>query len=339
MITSIQLRDFQSHRNTRLDLSPGVNVIVGSGNHGKTAILRALRWACYNQGPGLAAIRHGRKSCKVVVGLAEGVKIVRERGRGRNRVRIVHKPSGTKGRKTPSPDDFKGVYGHLDAVPGLSGAGTLTLDAVGVGMPERAARLLSLPEANWQSQMDGPFLLSGSGRDAAEAINDACGLGLIVKATDAIKQRSNQVRRKLSQAEQRAATLDDRLSRFSGLRKAASLAKVVKKLVRSIRQRASVAEQLAQAIADVERQRAQFQRPDPLPVLEAIAACETTHAGIIKRREQAERLQSAVNEVERSLREAAAASSEAKAETKQLNEAVGDHCPYCGAKLRKGARP
>ena len=39
MIKSIQLKNFQSHRDTTLRLSPGVNVIVGDPQNGKTAIL------------------------------------------------------------------------------------------------------------------------------------------------------------------------------------------------------------------------------------------------------------------------------------------------------------
>lgn len=49
MIKSIELKNIQSHENTRLDFDKGINVIVGSSNNGKSAILRGLYWARYNR--------------------------------------------------------------------------------------------------------------------------------------------------------------------------------------------------------------------------------------------------------------------------------------------------
>ena len=45
MIDKIKIENIQSHKNTELNLSNGINVIVGSSNNGKSAILRALYWA------------------------------------------------------------------------------------------------------------------------------------------------------------------------------------------------------------------------------------------------------------------------------------------------------
>ena len=44
MIKEINIKNFQSHDNTNLILDSGVNVIVGSSDSGKSAIIRALRW-------------------------------------------------------------------------------------------------------------------------------------------------------------------------------------------------------------------------------------------------------------------------------------------------------
>lgn len=40
-----KIRNFESHRNTTLDFHPGVNVIVGESDQGKSGILGALEWA------------------------------------------------------------------------------------------------------------------------------------------------------------------------------------------------------------------------------------------------------------------------------------------------------
>jgi len=49
MIKQLEIKNFQSHRDTCLDFVPGVNVIVGKSQSGKTAILRALQWVCFNR--------------------------------------------------------------------------------------------------------------------------------------------------------------------------------------------------------------------------------------------------------------------------------------------------
>lgn len=50
MISSIQIKNFQSHKDSKLEfVAPGVNVIVGSSRHGKTSILRAFRKVLENR--------------------------------------------------------------------------------------------------------------------------------------------------------------------------------------------------------------------------------------------------------------------------------------------------
>ena len=52
MIKKIQIQNFQSHKETTLKLDPGVNIIVGTTDSGKTSILRALRWVIWNRPSG-----------------------------------------------------------------------------------------------------------------------------------------------------------------------------------------------------------------------------------------------------------------------------------------------
>ena len=49
MIQSLALKNFQSHKDTLIKFDPGVNVIVGSTDSGKSAIIRALRWLVWNR--------------------------------------------------------------------------------------------------------------------------------------------------------------------------------------------------------------------------------------------------------------------------------------------------
>ena len=53
MIRKLNIQNIQSHKNTELEFSPGINAIVGSSNNGKSAILRALYWVRYNRPLGI----------------------------------------------------------------------------------------------------------------------------------------------------------------------------------------------------------------------------------------------------------------------------------------------
>ena len=58
MIKQINIKNFQSHKSTQLKLDPGVNVIVGSSDSGKTAIIRAYLWVVDNRPLGNAFVSH-----------------------------------------------------------------------------------------------------------------------------------------------------------------------------------------------------------------------------------------------------------------------------------------
>ena len=47
-IKKIELHNFQSHEYTEMEFDRGLNVILGNSDVGKTAILRAIKWALYN---------------------------------------------------------------------------------------------------------------------------------------------------------------------------------------------------------------------------------------------------------------------------------------------------
>lgn len=65
MINRVELRHFQSWRKLSLDLAP-ITMLVGKGNAGKTAIIRAITYALTNQG-GEEFIRKGSGKAKVLI--------------------------------------------------------------------------------------------------------------------------------------------------------------------------------------------------------------------------------------------------------------------------------
>lgn len=57
MIEKLHIADFQSHKDTLLEFSPGYNAIVGASGKGKSACLRALKFLVFNQPRGDFFIR------------------------------------------------------------------------------------------------------------------------------------------------------------------------------------------------------------------------------------------------------------------------------------------
>jgi hypothetical protein len=162
MIKFIELENFQSHKKTRIAFDPGVTVLTGSSNSGKTAVLRGLYWLVFNRPLGTGAlVSHwahddkGRiKSPMSVVLSKNGIKIKRERTGDKN--------SYSTAFKIESGDIKRQTYEAFDK-----------------GVPEDITNVLRLTDVNIQMQFDPPFLLSLSPGDVAKYFNKIVRLDVI----------------------------------------------------------------------------------------------------------------------------------------------------------------
>lgn len=79
MIKKIIIDNFMAHEHTELDLGPGVTILTGANNTGKSAVVEALRCLATNpdRNPNPAMyIRHGEKEARVSVEVDDGTRIV-----------------------------------------------------------------------------------------------------------------------------------------------------------------------------------------------------------------------------------------------------------------------
>ena len=83
-IEKVILENFQSHKNSTIEFDDQLNVIVGPSDSGKTAILRGIRWALYNEPSGDYFIREGTSECSVTIIFNDGTKIKRYRNKSKN---------------------------------------------------------------------------------------------------------------------------------------------------------------------------------------------------------------------------------------------------------------
>ncbi|NLW22343.1 MAG: AAA family ATPase [Tissierellia bacterium] len=83
-IKKVILENFQSHKYTEIELDQYLNVIIGPSDQGKSAIIRAIKWAIYNEPSGDFFIREGEKECSVTVVFNDSTKIKRYRSKSKN---------------------------------------------------------------------------------------------------------------------------------------------------------------------------------------------------------------------------------------------------------------
>lgn len=164
MIEHIRLENFQSHRESEIELGAGLNVVVGSSDSGKTSILRALNMVMWNKPSGESLISHwAKRTGKVVSDLVVRVKvdgkwIERRRGKGNSYALDV--------------DSFK---------------------AMGSDVPEPIEKFLNMSEVNVQNQHDSVFLLSKSGGEIGRQLNRVVHLDKIDAAISEIDSRRRLV--------------------------------------------------------------------------------------------------------------------------------------------------
>jgi exonuclease SbcC len=162
-IKKLIIDNFQSHQHTELEFSERFNIISGPSDHGKSAIIRAIKWVFYNEPRGTDFIRHGTSTAKVTCQMSNGCTIVRERSQSKNRYILTY-PDGRE----------------------------MAFESFGNEIPEEVVRAHGIPKVQLDSdlgaslnigeQLQGPFLLSETGAVRAKAIGRLSGLHIIDKA-------------------------------------------------------------------------------------------------------------------------------------------------------------
>lgn len=169
MIKKIKIENIQSHKETELELSSGINAIVGSSNNGKSAILRAFYWLVYNRPLGVDnLLSHWAFDKKGNQILPMKVSIENEKG-------------------TITRFRTKDLNQYI-----INGE---ELNVVKTDVPEQVEKMLCLTDTNIQRQQDAPFLLSLTSGQVAQYFNKTVRLDII----DRVLSNAESRRRKLNQ--------------------------------------------------------------------------------------------------------------------------------------------
>lgn len=181
MLNSITIKNFQSHKQSHLDFSPGVNVIVGSSDSGKTAIIRALRWLVWNRPTGDSIRSWWGGDTEVTLTLPTGV---------------VSRIKGKENQYFLNSLEFK---------------------AFGTDVPEEVTKELNLTEINLQQQLEKPFLLSDSPGEVAQHFNRIAQLDVIDKALSNVQKWTRNVEQNLKARQQQLKETEEKLQQYDYL--------------------------------------------------------------------------------------------------------------------------
>lgn len=199
MIKSLKIQNFQSHEHTTLNFSPGVNVIVGSSDSGKTAIIRALRWAVWNRPSGDSLRSHWGGDTICLVETEEGA-VLRFKGK---------------------EDRYEIKRGEQRSV---------VFKAFGTNVPEEVATLFNINEINLQGQLDAPFLLSESPGAVAAHFNKIARLDQIDRGVQNVNSWIRELTSTKRYKEGEKEQLESRLSEFDNLEQFEQEVEVVEQL-------------------------------------------------------------------------------------------------------------
>lgn len=201
-IEEVTIEGYQSHVNSTFRLSPGLTVITGPSDAGKTAIIRALRWFAFNEPTGeafLHTIRNADGSIKeaadhvaVSVTFDNGVTITKTRRKGKTT--YTHSGYQNPWEKAEIPPEIKETLGLLKQ---------------SYGDFETCL--------NFAFQLDAPFMLSETASVGAKVLGKLAGTEIVDRSISEVNKKTHKTRIDISYADKQIGEIDVSLTEYFDL--------------------------------------------------------------------------------------------------------------------------
>jgi exonuclease SbcC len=249
----IEVVGFQSHLCTKLELDPGINIITGLEDSGKTALLRAVNW-CRTNRPVGDRFRHNKDSSKetvVALQFADGTSIAHSKGK-ENWYGMVHQGKAS---------DFT---------------------KVGNDVPQPVREALRLDEINIQEQFDEPYLIWLTSGELANVFNKLSGMekfdGWQAAVSNGIKVANSSIRSSQAQI----AEASTQISKYEKLPAVEMLVKEIDAADKKIASLSTKFNRLRQLYSDIVEARSKIEavtasEEDCTRALELVAEIRAIH--------------------------------------------------------------
>lgn len=190
-IKNIRLENFQSYKDQTIEFKPGLNLILGSSDSGKSAILRAISFVLYNTPRSKTLIHHGATEVRVTIEYSDGTIITRIRG-DRNAV-MISLPSG----------DIK------------------TWDKIDTELPEEVKKAMGFPPIDdingtiaYADQFAKMFLVDLSPTDLPRSLSSLTGVELLEHSAKELMQNYKTLEKQVKADEKTLTKLLDEQQSF-----------------------------------------------------------------------------------------------------------------------------
>ena len=191
-IEEVQLINFQDHADTTITFKEGINLIVGSSDAGKSAILRAINYVFHNNLKGDGFIRVGCNECKVRIKFSDGIEVTRIRAEDTNSYVLK---------------DEEGDY-H-------------TFSKVGTSVPEKITKALGSPPLDdkkrpisYSDQMSSLFLVDLSPTDLPRTLSELTGIENLQSAAEILQKNTRSFDRSIKDKSDKIEKLNQELSEY-----------------------------------------------------------------------------------------------------------------------------
>lgn len=201
-IQEVTIEGYQSHVHSTFRLSPGLTVITGPSDAGKTAIIRALRWFAFNEPTGEAflhtirnpdgTVKEAVDQVKVSVTFDNGVTVTKTRRKGKTT--YTHSLFPTAWEKAEIPPEIKETLGLVKQQYG-----------------DFETCL------NFAFQLDAPFMLSESASVGAKVLGKLAGTEIVDKSISEVNKKTHQTRTDISYADKQIGEIDVSLTEYFDL--------------------------------------------------------------------------------------------------------------------------
>ena len=157
VLESMRLINFQSHKDTFLEFSPGLNVILGKSDQGKSSIARGFDWGVRNKPSGNSFRRHDTKETRIDLNFEDGIVVREKKGVAHNVYKLI--ANGME-------EEFKNLKKPR--------------------VPDVVNNFLNMGDVNIQTQHSPHFMLSQTGSKVAKQFNEVVDLEIIDKTIASI---------------------------------------------------------------------------------------------------------------------------------------------------------
>lgn len=180
MLESLHIQNFQKHKDSLLEFSPGVNAIVGLNQQGKSSIIRALNWLIFDELLGQDMIKWGAKKCTITAKFSDSEEITRIKSQTKN-LYVVGK------------NQYNALRGRV---------------------PPEVEQITNLSKANIQLQLDRHFFFTTTPGKRSAWINKVAGLDDIDETINNNNSNIKHTKSKMEECDERITSMEESLKEY-----------------------------------------------------------------------------------------------------------------------------